>query len=307
MVLKGLGLVIPSGRLSTEGKKDMAIDAKTSNGTDEIFRAKLLDSTRITPENSREEVRELVFRTEDEGTKVTPGSCVRVLAPGEYGNRYHVRLYSVVDCHDRGGWTDFSLAVRRCFYIDDFNGEEYPGVASNYLCDLRPGDTAEFGGPVSNPFEIPESRAASLLMLGMGTGIAPFRGLVRRIYEELGGWQGKVRLFHGAKTGLDLLYRNEVNNDLGYYYDEPTFKAFQAVSPRPALDVPVALDVAMENNAEEVWGIVNEPDSRVFVAGVSAMLPQVEKAMGRMAGSPELWAAKRAELVSQGRWKEVIY
>ncbi len=285
----------------------MASDAKTANGADEIFRAKLLASTRITPENSREEVRELVFRTEGEGAKVRPGSCVRVLAPGQYGNRHHVRLYSVVDCHDRGEWTEFSLAVRRCFYIDDFNGEEHPGVASNYLCDLPPGSTAEFSGPLSNPFEIPQSPGASLLMLGMGTGIAPFRGLVRRIYEELGGWQGKVRLFHGAKTGLELLYRNEVNNDLGYYYDEPTFKAFQAVSPRPALDVPVALDVAMEDNAEEVWGIVNEPDSRVFVAGVSAMLPQVEKAMARMAGSPEAWAAKRAELVSQGRWKEVIY
>ena len=29
------------------------------------------------------------------------------------------------------------LCVRRCKYIDEFSGEEFPGLASNYLCDLQ--------------------------------------------------------------------------------------------------------------------------------------------------------------------------
>ena len=32
------------------------------------------------------------------------------------------------------------IAVRRCSYVDDYSGERYPGVASNYLCDRRPGE-----------------------------------------------------------------------------------------------------------------------------------------------------------------------
>ena len=54
-----------------------------------------------------------------------------------------------------------------------------------------------------------------MLMVGVGTGIAPFRAFVKHIYEERGGWKGQVRLFYGAKTGMELLYMNDVRKDLG--------------------------------------------------------------------------------------------
>jgi ferredoxin--NADP+ reductase len=59
------------------------------------YTAKLLSSERITPESSREEVRQLVFSTDDLDFKGKVGSCIRILAPGQYGNRYHARLYSM--------------------------------------------------------------------------------------------------------------------------------------------------------------------------------------------------------------------
>jgi sulfite reductase alpha subunit-like flavoprotein len=279
----------------------------TTNLDSPIFTAKLLSSGRITPEASREEVRQLVFRTENLSFAGTAGSCIRVLAPGQFGNRYHTRFYSLVDHDPQANATEFSLCVRRCSYIDDFNGQEYPGVASNYLCDLQQGAVIEFSGPVSYPFGIPADARASLLMIGMGTGIAPFRGLIRRIYDQLGGWQGKVRLFYGARTGLELLYMNDANNDLANYFDQPTFKAFQAVSPRPVFDAQIALDRALEQNAGEVWEIINESTSRVFVAGMTQMLDLIQKAMASIAGSVEAWNAKREELKAAGRWVEVLY
>jgi ferredoxin--NADP+ reductase len=66
-------------------------------------------------------------------------------------------------------------------------------------------------------------------MLGTGTGVAPFRAFLRRIYEEQKGWKGKVRLYYGARSGADLLYMNDENKDLTQYYDEKTFKAIQAL------------------------------------------------------------------------------
>jgi sulfite reductase alpha subunit-like flavoprotein len=54
-------------------------------------------------------------------------------------------------------------------------------------------------GPYSLAFALPEEKDANLLMIGLGTGVAPFRAFVKHTYSELGGWEGKVRLYHGAK------------------------------------------------------------------------------------------------------------
>ena len=156
------------------------------------------------------------------------------MAPGQYGNKYHPRLYLVADNDvERDGGVEFAICVKRHNYIDDFNGERYQGIATNYLCDLPVGASVEFTGPFGYPFAMPASRKSGILMIGMGTGIAPFRALIRTIYEKFGSWDGKVRLFYGAKSGLEMLYMNDENKDLAQYVYQPTFKAFQAISPRP--------------------------------------------------------------------------
>lgn len=293
----------------SRAKKEKRMGKPVTAGSDssQIHKARLLRSTRITPESSREEVRQLVFHTDDPDFDAKAGSSIRILAPGEYGNRYHPRIYSLVEHEHTPDGIQFALCVRRCFFIDDVNGEQYQGIASNYLCDLKPGDEVEFSGPTGYPFPIPENTNSNLLMIGMGTGIAPFRALVRTIYEKHGGWKGKVRLFHGARTGLELLYLNDANNDLASYFDQPTFKAFQAVSPRPAFDAPIALDKSIEQNAAEVWEMVNSPDCRVYIAGMTPMLGMIDKAMTNIAGSVQTWQAKRNELTATGRWVEILY
>ena len=198
-------------------------DSKTRSAT-------LVGSHRITAETATEEVRHLVFRTGDSTFPAVVGACIRILAPGQFGAKHHARLYSILDVvPNKDDATEFAICVRRCQYVDQFNGERYDGVASNHLCNLRAGDAVSFIGPVSYPFAVPDDKNTNLLMIGMGTGIAPFRGLVRQIYEKVGGWQGKVRLFFGAKSGLELLYMNNENSDLALYYDQPTFKGYNLV------------------------------------------------------------------------------
>lgn len=273
-----------------------------------LFSGRLLHSERITPASSPEEVRNLVFRTDDRSFDGRTGQCVRVLAPGKFGNKYHTRLYSLAEVEEgEQDSTEFTLCVRRCHYVDDFNGQEYPGVASNYLCDLRPGMEIPFSGPLGYPFAVPDNPQADILMVGMGTGIAPFRGLVRDIYRRHGGWQGRVRLFHGARSGLEMLYMNEENKDLSLYYDQATFRAFQAVSPRPHFGEPVAIDRALEQNAAEVWDMLQGADTRVFLAGPQAMLAAVDKALTAIAGSAGAWTARRQSISAGRRWHEVLY
>lgn len=273
-----------------------------------IYAATLVRSQRITPPESPEEVRHLVFRRDDLGFDCRMGQCVRVMAPGQYGNKYHPRLYLVADeVAERDGGIEFAICVKRHNYIDDFNGERYPGIASNYLCDLPVGATAEFSGPFGYPFAVPESRKAGILMVGMGTGIAPFRALIRTIYEKYGTWDGKVRLFYGAKSGLEMLYMNDENKDLSQYVYQPTFKAFQAISPRPVFDAPVELDKAIEQNSAEVWEMLQAPDTHIYLAGVTDMQAAIEKTLAGIAGSEDAWLVAKDAMLTDGRWHEVLY
>jgi len=202
--------------------------------------------------------------------------------------------------------TEFALLVRRCSHIDEFSGERHPGVASQHLCELQPGRSIEFSGPVGHPFAVPAERSAPLLMIGMGTGIAPFRGLVQRLYRQ-GGWAGPVRLFYGARSGLEMLYMNDENNDLGLCFDRATFKAIQALSLRPHFGDPPALADALQAHAEELWTLLQAPAAQVYVAGPQALLAFADQALARVAGGAAAWIALRAALVHEGRWHEVLY
>jgi ferredoxin--NADP+ reductase len=275
------------------------------------FQALVMQSDRITAEDPSDEVRHMILEVHRDDITFQLGQNVGVLVPGphEFGSPHHLRLYTIAgagESQPKNG-KSVSICVRRCFYIDDFSGERHPGVASNYLCDRKPGDSITLTGPYGSVFKLPANKNANLLMVGMGTGIAPFRAFVKHIYDDLGGWTGKVRLFYGAKTGLEMLYRNDRKNDLANYYDEATFKAFEAVSPRPALDAPVALDRMIEDNAEEVWGLIQHPDTYVYVAGLEKARELLDKALSNIAGSQDAWRRKKAELVAGERWAELVY
>ncbi|HML17861.1 MAG TPA: hypothetical protein VK419_12595 [Bryobacteraceae bacterium] len=270
----------------------------------------LVSSERITPQDTAE-VRHLVLQLPDGDFAFREGQCLAVLVPGphEFGNLFHMRLYSIASSRagEGGAPNTISICVRRCFYIDPISGERYPGKASNFLCDAAPGDEILIAGPYGTHFTIPSDPTSNLLMVGAGTGIAPFRAFVKHIYQERGGWQGKVRLFYGAKTGTELLYMNDLRQDLHLYYDEQTFRAFEAVSPRPYFDEPPALDRALADNAREVWEMIQEPKTYVYIAGLAGAEQKFEQAMSAIAGSEQLWRRKRQELITQRRYAELLH
>jgi ferredoxin--NADP+ reductase len=272
--------------------------------------ATVVSSTRITPAGTETEIRHIDLVVDDIDFEYQVGQSIGVLVPGphEFGQREYLRLYSIAG----GDRTDdfkpaISLCVKRCFYIDEFNGEAYAGKASNYLCDLKKGDAVTLVGPYNLAFTLPKEKDANLLMIGLGTGIAPFRAFVKHIYSELGGWEGDVRLYHGAMKGIELAYMNNQNADLKYYYDEETFKAFQALSPRPHFDVPVDLEGAIAQNGDEVWTLLQDPKTYVYVAGLKKISEQLDEALVKIVGSAEQYEQQKAQMIDEGRWAELVY
>lgn len=272
------------------------------------FSARLICSERITPAASPDEVKNLVFRVDDPTFDCRAGQTIRVLVPGQSGKKYHARFYSIADFSEaRGYGPEFTLCVRRCNGVDTESGAKTKGIASHYLCDLKPGGTIELTGPYGAPFPIPKNRRAGLVMIAAGTGIAPFLFLIKQIYEKFGGWEGKVRLFYGARTGLELLYMNDTNSELAKYYDEETFAAFRAVSPDCPPGAVIDLGQAIERQADELREMLGDPETHVYVAGMEAMRESVEQGLAAVAGSAEAWSATKARLVAGGRWIEELY
>jgi len=270
--------------------------------------AVLLASTRLTPEDTPE-VRQLLLRVDDPADYFPTGQNLGVQVPGPhpFGNKTHHRYYTIASARDTEDGAELELLVRRCSYTDEISGEEMPGVASNFLCDAKPGAPILLTGPYRSPFVAPIDRGSNLLMLGVGTGIAPFRALLRRIYEQDKTWQGKVRLFYGARTGTEMLYMNEVNNDLANYYDQATFQAIQAVSQGYFSDESDALQQGVEAHASEILALIQDPKTYVYLAGLEKIAVAFDAAMTRAAGSIEAWQSLKQQLVSDRRWAELTY
>ena len=279
--------------------------------TEQRFEATVVSSDRITAEGSEAEVRELTLDIQKSDFEFQLGQSVGVLAPGnrDFGQDVHFRLYSVADLPARGasGAPRIKIAVRRCSYVDKYSGEEYPGVASNYLCDRVAGDSITMSGPYGLAFEVPEEMDANLILIGTGTGIAPFRAFVKHLYKNVPDWKGTITLFYGARSGLELLYMNEELDDFTQYYDDETFEAFKALSPRPSWTAPIDWDGALSSRGEQLWKLLGQPNTYVYVAGLEKMRAELDDAFGKIAGSEQKWARRRAELAAGGRWVELLY
>lgn len=275
------------------------------------FRAVVVSTQRLNPASSDAEVRELVVEIDRPDFPYELGQSVALIVPGdpEFGRHEHVRLYSVAGLPPAGptGKPCIALCVRRCAYIDELTGEQYPGVASNYLCDRRPGDEITLVGPLGLAWQVPEDRHATLVLIGTGTGIAPFRAFVKHLYRDVPDWRGKIWLLFGARSGLELLYMNDERDDFSLYYDRETFEAFKVLSPRPEWADPIGWDYAIEARAEELWAQLEKANTHVYLAGLEPMRAELEKVFEDLAGSRERWQRRKAELMAGGRWVELLY
>lgn len=277
--------------------------------TEKKYHATVRKTKRFTPADT-DEIREIQLEVKETEFECEVGQSFGVLvkSSGDFGNALHHRLYSNADLPVRkNGKLNLTLLVKRCSYVDEFSGEKYPGEASNYLCDRREGDEITITGPFELPFVVPEDKRANLILVGMGTGIAPFRAFVKHIYKDVKDWKGKIRLFYGARSGLELLYLNEEDGDLTQYYDEATFEAFHALSPRPHWADPIELDRAMEERAAEILEMLGQANTYIYVAGYEKVNEMLNKAFANIMGSKEKWETRKAELIAGKKWAEVLY
>ena len=212
-----------------------------------------------------------VAGTDLEG-RVKVGQSIGILPPGENekGRPYKLRLYSVSSpsSGERGKANLISTTVKRT--IEELeNNELYLGVCSNYLADLKPGDTVKMTGPSGRRFLLPENATDfNYLFFATGTGIAPYRGMIMELMEA--GIENEVMLVFGCPYRTDLLYPD---------YFEPLDKArdnfhylpYISREDRRANGTKKYVQTCLEDDSDLTDPILEKENTLLYICGLKGM------------------------------------
>ena len=120
------------------------------------------------------------------------------------------RLYSIASSPAAHGEHEVHLTVSRSKFTID--GHQRFGLCSDYLSSLKEGDELDVYIQKNNAFKLPEADA-DIIMVGPGTGIAPFRSFL--FERDARGDQGRNWLFFGDQHFVtDFLYQTELQTFL---------------------------------------------------------------------------------------------
>lgn len=187
------------------------------------------------------------------------------------------------------------------------HGRQRKGVASTFLSDRAGGDVPV---PVfvhtAKGFRLPEDKSLPVIMVGPGTGVAPFRAMLQE--RDATGATGKNWLFFGEqRSASDFFYKEE-------------WEAFMAKGVLTKLTTAFSRDQEqkiyvqhrMMENAAEIWQWL-EAGAHFFVCGDGSRMAKdvdfalnqiVEKEGGK---TPEETALYMEQLKKDKRYKRDVY
>ena len=189
--------------------------------------------------------------------------------------------------------------------------EVFKGICSNYLA-VQPTDATVYGfiRKPTIPFHPPDNPHLPMIMVGPGTGVAPFRGFLqeRAALKQRGVPVAESLLFFGCRDPLqDFLYEDE----LRAFEAAGVTRLFSAFSREPG-EPKTYVQQAIKKHGEDVWRLLQQ-EAVVFVCGeASRMAPDVRKAFaglfqertGTVAADAQAWLAG---LVASHRYLEDIW
>jgi sulfite reductase (NADPH) flavoprotein alpha-component len=185
-------------------------------------------------------------------------------------------------------------------------GRRHLGSASTALAELEVGATLEVRVEANPRFRLPADPSASVIMIGPGTGVAPFRAFLE--HREATGAGGRNWLFFGDRHfASDFLYQIE-------------WARFRKQGVLERMDVAFSRDQAekvyvqhrLREQARDLYGWLEE-GAHVYVCGdAKRMAPDVHAALvdviaaagGRTAAGAEDYLK---ELRRAGRYQRDVY
>lgn len=144
------------------------------------------------------------------------------------------------------------------------------GVATSWLAEKVPVEADGVAPSVvpvfirKSQFKLPTKPQTPIIMIGPGTGLAPFRGFIqeRDLARQEGKPVGETILYFGCrKKAEDFIYEDELTK----YVENGTLKMYLAFSR----DQPEKIYVShlLAQNAEELWKVIGESNGHVYICG----------------------------------------
>src|SRR6266571_6077108 len=192
------------------------------------------------------------FLVEHPSVRFTPSEFVGLLT------KLQPRLYSVASSL-RAYPDQVHFIVDVVIY--ESNGRLRKGVCSSFLAERADDVPVPVFPSVAKHFHLPEDPNTHIIMVGPGTGVAPFRAYLQE--RKATGAKGKNWLFFGSQhERCDFAYRDE-------------FEAFKKEGILTRLDCAWSRDQPekiyvqnrMKENAGEIWNWIDAEGAHFFVCG----------------------------------------
>ncbi|UJF34800.1 sulfite reductase subunit alpha [Paenibacillus hexagrammi] len=187
------------------------------------------------------------------------------------------------------------------------HGRERKGVCSVQVAErIQEGDTLPVFVQINKHFHLPEAQEKDIIMVGPGTGIAPFRSFIEE--RAVTKATGRSWLFFGDQhAATDFLYQDELE---GYQQDGVLTKIDAAFSRDS--EQKVYVQHKMLENSQELFEWL-EQGAYFYVCGdktnmakdVHNALLQIIEQEGKL--SAEEAEAYLSELQKQGRYQRDVY
>ena len=259
------------------------------------------------------------LRGGDPMLKYVEGQSIGIIADGENekGKPHKIRLYSIASTGHGDDLDDntVSLCVRQLTYEDPETKQEVKGVCSTFLCELKPGDDVKITGPVGKEMLLPKEEDANIVMLGTGTGIAPFRAYLWRMFKEGERklnpdyqFKGLAWLFFGIPTTANILYKEELEQIEAQYPDN--FRWTNAISreQKNSEGGRMYIQHRVAEHAAELWNLIKDEKTHVYICGLRGMEGGIDEAIAAEAEKEGVvWSDYQRTLKKAHRWHVETY
>tara|TARA_B110000444_G_scaffold305_1_gene284 strand:- start:1788 stop:3038 length:1251 start_codon:yes stop_codon:yes gene_type:complete len=164
----------------------------------------------------------------------------------ELVSRLKPRLYSIASSHDaHPGYVELTVGIVRFSY----HGRDRGGLCTQFLAD-EIGTTNKKLGVFMSPtksFVLPDDKSTDIIMVGPGTGIAPFRAFMeQRVFD---GGSGKNWLFFGDQSAkTEFYYKDEIES----WIDEGHLFRFTTAWSRDQKE-KIYVQHRLKEHGAEVW------------------------------------------------------